>query len=195
MVQEKEMNKYLGLILCTFALSGCLTKEVPSFNTYSLSLNNSKPQTSLQTKDSLFVATPKTIASLNSTAIFYSATAHRQEAYALSKWSDTPAKMIQQLLTQKLSQTNTYRFVTSSKLKTRASITVNSELIEFKQYVNNNDSKVVLNIRVYKTKQNETVSKNFMYEMKSKRSAQGAVSAWNELVNQFLEDASLFIVE
>jgi cholesterol transport system auxiliary component len=197
MDQEKKMNKWLFLPLSILIFTGCITKEVPSFNTYTLSLKQTVVSKSSKIlEDSIFVSTPKTIASLNSTAIFYSEGSHRQEAYAFSRWSDTPAKMIQQLLTQRLSNLNQFTFVSSSKLKTKASIVIHSELVDFKQYINDNDeSKVTLYIRVYKTQDNHTVSKNFVYEQNTLNNAQDAVKGWNIIINRFVKDASEFITK
>ncbi len=184
---------FLTSIVILIGLTGCLTKELPQQKTYTLFANTNLAKDKPLTSQSIYVAKPQTLNSLNSTKIFYTQKAYEFEAYALSKWSDTPSKMIQNALTNVLANENIYTFVTASKLKTKATVTINSELINFKQIIDKKNSYTLLQLRLFVTLNNKTIAKEFNYKTLSKPTAYGAVESFNQATTNLAQDVSQFI--
>lgn len=185
------------LTFCTVSLllfTGCLTKELPMQSTYSLSPKVvSIQQNFIPIDESILVLTPKTLASLNSTKIFYVSKKYAQEAYALSKWSNTPAKMLQQTIASKLANEKRYNFVTTTRLQESATIKISSEIVTFEQVINKDSSDVSLNLRVFITTKGKIFSKDFSYTKKAKANAYGAVQVFNEMAFELTNDISLYL--
>ena len=182
------------LISLIFILNGCLTKELPSYNTYTLQLKENT--TSLEGfSKSIKVTEPKTIQSLNNSAIHYIKGALSKNQYALSKWSDKPSKMIQELITSKLSESGV-SFVTSSNIKTKTDYILQSELVNFEQVFIDESSYAILKIRVYLTDTtDDSISfKTFEYKEKcEENNALGAVKSLNTVSNTLANDIQLWM--
>ena len=134
------MKKFtLLLMTCIlFIFTGCLTKELPSYNVYSLQLKQEKIKQDVHNK-SIYVVQPKALASLQSRNFLYSKDLE-QNHYALSIFGDIPSKMLQQLITNYLSSLHSYEYVTTSKLNQRTDYTLFSELISFEHLFEKNKS-------------------------------------------------------
>lgn len=189
--------RYL-LISSLFILlfTGCLTKELPSYTTYSLKSNNNKVfSQETRINKSIFITQPKALNSLKTRNIPYS-NGLEKNFYALSIWSDEPSQMIQQLLTNRLATSGTYSYVVSSKIKQITDYSLYSELISFEHNIQESNSYALLKIRVY-LKDNlssKIYSKTFDLKKKvTQNSAQSAVESLNMITNQFLTEVTLFI--
>ena len=191
----------ISSFVITVFLTGCLTKELPSYTTYTLNLhdktseNSENSENSVTINKSLLINQPKSLSSLKTKNILYS-NQLEQNYYALSIWSDEPSKMIQYLLVNKIASTHSYNYVTSSKMKQQPDYSLYSELISFKHQIEDKNSYAVLKIRVY-LKNNATSkidTQEFYYKNEvEKNDAQSAVNVLNTITNTFLEDVSLFI--
>ena len=185
----------ISSLIITVFLTGCLTKELPAYTTYTLKLIDEKSTSTIKTNKSLLITEPKSLASLKTKNILYTQDLE-QNYYVLSMWSDEPSKMIQQLLVNKISSTQNYNYVTSSKMKQQTDYTLYSELISFKHQIEDKNSSAVLKIRVYLKNNSTSVisTKEFYYKNEVvKNNALNAVKMLNTITNIFLEDVSLFI--
>jgi len=188
-------------ILCTIILltfTGCIsiTKEIPASSTYTLNVKQSSTINTNNSNITLEIKEPNTLASLNSRYISYATQSYTSENYALSKWSDTPTKMIQNQLIKYLSNTNNYKFVTSSNINIRGNYQILSEIDNFHQYFKDDKSFVKFSIRIYLKNRKDTYYKNFSYTQGcDENNALGAVKAFNIVLNKFVQDLDIWILE
>lgn len=191
------MNKYIiPSVLAMFVFSGCVsvTKDLPPFSTYTLSVDTNNTKQTKKTGYSVSVLEPKTINSVNDLLISYSDNL-RSEHYALSKWSDKPTKMLQHMMVTYLSATNNYNYVHSNKLNIPSDIYLQSELDSFTQYLQDDKAYVEFTIRVFLLQQNTLYTKKFTYKFASEdQSAYSSVKAMNKAVNQFLKELDSWMV-
>ncbi len=204
-MNNNTMIKTIILTLFTILFfSGCisLTKELPSYKTYSLEYNKEKKY-ELNSKSRYFDKTiqvfeAKSLASINSPAISYSKNSFLNEKYALSRWSDKPSKMIQRNIASYLTNTNSYKFVTTSNLKIKSDYKILLELVDFKHTFTENNSYADFSTRIYFINNNtdEVFFKSFVYNQKAfSNDAKGFVKAINSINNTFLYDLNNFIQE
>lgn len=187
-------------IISLFIFSGCisLTKELPSYTTYTLALDSNSLKESKQIDKSILIMEPKAIASINTRAINYSKKSFVQEKYALSKWSDKPSKMIQKSIANYLTNKNAYKFISTSNIKVKSDYRLESQLVDFKHSFSKNSSYAKFSIRVYliNNKTKKLSFKNFTYEEETNTNdAKGVVIAFNTINSLFLSDLDKFIVE
>lgn len=191
-------NKSIFLMITmSLLLSGCvnITKELPAFNTYSLQLDDVKKSDS-KINYSITVTEPKALRSINTKAITY-IKGFRYENYSLSRWSDSPSKMLQKNITSYLSLRDNYKYVVSSKINIKSDYKLISELENFAQVFTKEGVFVKVNIRVYlKSKKSELYVKNFSYSKKSiSDNAIGAVESLNLVSNLFVKDLDNWILK
>jgi len=193
------MIKYiLPLGLATVFFSGCVsvTKELPAFSTYTLQIDESSKKNQKTTNKSISIAEPKALNSINNILVTYGDKEYRSESYALSKWSDKPTKMLQQVMVNYLSDTKNFNFVHSNKMNLPSDIKILSELDSFTQYLDGEKAFVKLSIRVFLIENNTLNTKEFTYTKQCiDQSAKGSVSALNSVVNQFLKDLNSWIIK
>lgn len=190
---------FLTLLVTTLFFSGCitLTKELPPYSTYTLNLPHTIKEVhqSPQYNFTLEIKEPHALQSVNSPFIFYSTDDFKSEQYALSKWSDRPSKMIQNQIIKYLSNTQKYSYINSSNIDVRNSYQLLSEIESFQQYFSHNDSFVEFSIHVYLRNKTDTFYKKFYYTQPCKtNNAQGAVIAYNQVLQQFVQDLDIWMV-
>lgn len=191
----------LGFVGLLF--SGCVsvTKELPSYDTYKLSIQKSnlekiKPQ-NIKSKNSIKVFKPVALASINSKALGYYLDDNQFESYALSKFSDTPSKMLQCLMVEYLNSTKNYKYISSSKLNLNTDYKLYSQLEAFHQVIDKNGSSVKLNISIFlKNGLNQIDFKRFEFSIPTKtKDAKGAVEALNKISNKFVKQLDIWITK
>lgn len=190
-------NSIFVLFLLSFLFSGCITKELPSYNTYNLFL---KEKTFLNNDffvdKSINVLEPKTITSLNSRDILYSKDETTYNKYALSRWADNPSKMIQKQIADYLTNSKNYKYVTTSNLKIQSDYDLVTQLADFSQSFIDNESFAKFSIRVYLVKNStgKVYFKNFVYKKKcNSNDALGFVKTVNIVTNNFYNDLNNFL--
>ncbi len=195
------MNKTLLLSFFTIAIffQGCIsvTKELPALTTYTLSLDQETPyhKTNLNQNVSITINEPKALSSVNTKLISYSKN-FQNENYALSKWSDSPTKMLQNAMVQYLSNSDDFEFVSSSRLNLHTHYKILSELDSFEQKFIADKSYATLQIRVFLINSKELYSKQFQYTQECKESnAKGSVEALNVITNKFVRDLHIWIAK
>ena len=191
------MIKILFIMLITiFTLTGCIsiTKELPSQKTYTLSFKNDNLKSKYLHK-TIHVYEPKALTSINTKAITY-AKNFEQEKYVLSKWSDKPTKMIQEITADYLTKQNSFKYITTSNIKIDSDYNLISELTSFKHTFTKANSYADFSIRVYliDNKTDEVYFKSFTYNKQAvTNNAKGAVDSFNTLIDTYLKDLNLFI--
>ncbi len=194
MAQENKMLKYLLLLPITLLLTGCFTTQMPSIQTYSLSYEvQSQPAKTID--KSLKVYEPKMFSYLNNVGIVYVENKNEYQHYALNKWSERPSKMIQNLIVQHLNSIRSFNFVATNNIDVHSNYRLISEIDDFSQYFEDNISFVKFQIRIYLIDENNnTAFKSFYYKKQcSSNNAKGAVNAFNEISNQFIQDLSSWL--
>ena len=192
------MKKTLLITLCgSLLLTGCLTKELPSYNTYSLQLHTQPIKAEQKSNKSIFIAQPKALQSLKSKYIVYNK-GLEQNRYALNLWSDEPTKMLQQLMSNYLDASKQYKYVSTSKLHETSDFTLYSELMAFNHDISTTPTKTKFAIRIY-LRNNTTshvLSKTFQYEETIEyNKASSAVEGLNKSMNQFMKELDYFITK
>ncbi|PLY04176.1 MAG: hypothetical protein C0625_17060 [Arcobacter sp.] len=182
--------------LATFILGGCIsiTKELPAQKTYTLSVKEDNVKSKYFDK-TIRVYEPKALSSINTKAITYSKD-FEQEKYVLSKWSDKPTKIIQELTANYLTKQNSYKYITTSNIKIDADYNLVSELTSFKHTFTKAKSYADFSIRVYfiNNKTDKVYFKSFTYNKQvDKNNAKGAVDSLNLLMSDYLKDLNNFI--
>ncbi len=192
------MKKNLILLFAAMIFNtGCIsvTKELPAFNTYKLDLE----QKSFHTKDikgSIKIAEPTALLSINSKTINYSSGDNRFESYALSRWSDTPSKMLQNMTIEYFSSNGDFKYVASSNMNVKTDYRLLSQIQSFQQVIKGDDSFVKVQIAVYLKDKNSTLAyKIFSYEQKSASAdAKGAVGVFNDIANSFVKELNSWVL-
>lgn len=192
------MIKYMiFLSLIVLFNGGCVsvTKELPSYTTYKLNLEE-KPVEDKRVLKSIKVFEPVALSSINNSAINYLAD-NQFESYALSKWTDTPSKMLQYLSVEYLNKGGSYKYVTDSKLNLQTDYKLYGQIEAFHQVLDDKGSRVKLEISVFlKNAASKVHFKRFTYEKPTMtKNAKGAVKALNELSNIFVKDLNEWILE
>lgn len=192
-----KINSLL-IIVVSLLFTGCfsLTKEIPAYSTYTLNTNTINQNKKLNISDiKLEIKEPKSLQSVNSKYISYSTKNFTSENYALSRWSDTPSKMIQNQIVKYLSSTNNYNFVNNSNINVRSNWQLLSELDSFHQFFKDQKAYVRFSIRVYLKSRNKIYFKHFDYtEQCDQNNAIGAVKGLNNLTNSFVDDLNKWVL-
>lgn len=194
------MNKlklFLSLLFFTLTFSGCisLTKELPSYNTYSI-VDTNNSISGKKFNKTIRVYEPKSISSINTKSIIYTKDNSIQEKYALNKWSDRPSKMIQNIMTNSLAKSDLYKYITTSNIKIDSDYNLISELNSLKHEFINKNSYSNFSIRVYliNNKTKKVYYKNFIYKEKTKlNDINGFIETTSKIINNFLLDLNIFI--
>ncbi|WP_072680265.1 ABC-type transport auxiliary lipoprotein family protein [Arcobacter sp. LA11] len=197
---NKQIYKSFFIALTAiFLFNGCisLTKELPAQKTYSLTLEDKQINTNNKFYDkTIRIYEPKALSSMNTKAILYSRNSIEQEEYALSKWSDKPSKIIQQIVAKYLTKQNKYKYITVSNIKVPTDYKIMSELVEFKQTFTKNKSYADFSIRVYLINNHtqKVYFKSFTYnKLSDTNNAKGLVYGINNISNNFLFDLQQFL--
>lgn len=185
------------LIFAVLLSSGCVsvTKELPSYTTYKLNLEQNHGEDKKILK-SIKIFEPVALRSVNNTGINYLIDS-QFESYALSKWTDTPSKMLQYLAVEYLNSGSNYRYITDSKLNLRTDYKLYSQIEAFHQVINKEGAVVKLEISVFLKNQSSKIHfKRFSYEKPARtKDAKGAVKGLNELSNRFVKDLNKWILK
>lgn len=184
-------------IALIFTFSGCITTKLPSYKTYSLQNTNNVLYSNKYIKKSILVMTPNAMKSLNNPYIIYYNDDLKKEVYALSKWSDSPVKMIQEKIVNDLSDSKHYSLVSYTNFSKQSDISIKTELITFSQKFEKKHSFAQFKIRVYliDNSTKKILSKTFFYTKTCKTNdAKGVVEGLNTISNQFTKDLDSFIL-
>lgn len=125
----------MRLFICTLFIAllmmGC-SSTTPSINEYTLLSSRNTPDAHLPlTPKTLNIAHPKALSSLNSKSILYLRNDTESGNYLYSRWSDTPAALIQRSLIQSLQNDNLFSSVSPTSSMSQSDWLVESDLDAF----------------------------------------------------------------
>lgn len=194
----KNSFYFITIAIFVLFLSGCSNKTLPPLKTYHLTPSEKCCDNNFTQKPlTLQILEPTTNKYLNSTSLYYSDNKYQLQTYKLSKWSDYPTKMILEVLISKLDELNMYQNITTNNIYAKADYILQSELFDFKQVIEKNDSFILLKIKFYLIDEDDldqAVSKTFSYKIKSNTiNAYGAIEAFNKACDLMLKDLALWL--
>ncbi len=125
------MQLFISTIFTALLMIGC-SATTPSINEYTLlspqmSTDSHPPLTS----KTLNIAPPKALSSLSSKSILYLRNDTESGSYLYSRWSDTPAALIQRSLIQSLQNENLFSSVSPTSSLSQSDWIVESDLDAF----------------------------------------------------------------
>ncbi|MCK5111800.1 MAG: membrane integrity-associated transporter subunit PqiC [Arcobacteraceae bacterium] len=197
-MHNKTIQK-ISIVWMMLLFTGCNSVNLPALKIFQL--ESSKDCCKIkENKQNLTIKIlePVTNKYLNTTTIYYSKDKYLLQTYKLSKWSDYPVKMILEVLSSKLDELNIYDNIITSHIYSKPDYTLQSELIDFKQYINSK-SYVTLKIKFYLIKDDQgkkVISKIFSYKVPCNSiNAYGGVEAFNKSIDLLINDLSFWLYD
>lgn len=191
------MNKIYTLIslLLMTTITGCATTNLPPTYLYTLDINQNsgKINSSTGSEKTLAVDTPKSTAAIMSRNILYQDNNHSMNAYAFSQWSDTPNRMLANLLLATLVDSSVFKVVVPVDSRARSDYVLESTIHQFYQQLSNKTkSSVRVRIGFYLIERNSAKiisSKEFVSSLEtSSVDVKGGVEGFNKAVNAISVD-------
>lgn len=182
------MRLFISTIFTALLMMGC-SSTTPSINEYTLL----SPQISTDfhpplTSKTLNIAPPKALSSLSSKSILYLRNDTESGSYLYSRWSDTPAALIQRSLIQSLQKENLFSSVSPTSSLTKSDWILEADLDGFYHRFHNEQSEGYIDITYRlidpKTK-NTLASKRFIITAKARSNdAFGGVEALKNALHE-----------
>ncbi len=178
-------------ILMILIFSGCGSKNGKAIDIYTLKYNefSSKQTSFVQTDKIIKIATPKSTKEIKKNKILYAKMPYQREAYAYSRWSDTPNHLIEQFLVSLLNENGLFKAAVPATSKAKSQWILESTIENFYQYFDEkNRSFGVVKIRFFliNQKDKKLIVKHY-FKAKvptSSLDAKGGVKALNEALEQ-----------
>jgi cholesterol transport system auxiliary component len=144
--------RVLALVLCA-VVSSCAvlgSKTPPPLTRYSLEASTASVNaaTSAKTAPVLLVEVPHAAAGYESNRMVYTRQPQTQEVFANSSWADTPARMLAPLLVERLQQSGQFRAVLLSPSAAKASLRLDTTIVQLQQDFLQVPSRVHLRLQV-----------------------------------------------
>ena len=186
-------SKFYQLIIFAFLvlLGGCVGQTAPEITSYTITISGSHDVTA--SKQPVFskvlkVSIPKSSSAIMSRDILYQGKNYSLNAYAYSRWSDTPNRMLGNLFISSLRKGNVFRVVLPVTSRGKGDYVLESTLYEFQQHINaNNTSEVRIRVMFYliNKKNGDVVASKELSASEPARSVdvKGGVSALNKASN------------
>jgi len=145
----------------------------------------------------LRVSMPASAPGFGSTRMAYTDQPSRLAYFAYHEWVDTPARMLAAMLERRLDAGGMFRAVLTGSSDIRTDLRLDSEIITLRQDFNEDDSTVMLDIKVGLVDVSSRLllaSKSFRYEEPADTAnAEGGVAAANRAADRFLSDLTDFV--
>jgi len=187
------MKKYYLLlsILMVLLTGGCSMKTPHAIDIFTLKHNTvlDKKYPAIFPDKVLKVALVQSTKEIKTKKILYSKRPYKREAYAYSRWSDTPNQMIEQFLVTTLNQSTLFKAVIPATSLAKSDFILESNIIEFYQAFDKDKhsfATVKISFFLIDQKDKTVVSK---YTINSKvltqsLDAKGGVYAFNRALDQ-----------
>ncbi|QOG13012.1 ABC-type transport auxiliary lipoprotein family protein [Arcobacter sp. FWKO B] len=184
------------IIVITFLIlfSGCSYKKTQSTQSLNLRLQTPKEISIYENVPKvLFINKIKGVNYISTRDFIYSDTNGVYGAYAYHKWDEPLSKQIENILTQTFTQSGLFKSVTTSSSILSYDLVLECNIYDFKHIVDDNTSKVILNIELkiidVKTKQLIN-SEIFILEKDTQTvDGKGALQAYNLAIQEFVQNA------
>ncbi len=189
------------MIVMAFLFVGCAIKTPPTTE-YLLHTTKeiSKKANSKCSSKTLKILEPNSVLLYKQEAIWY-VKESVVGSYNFSKWVEAPSDMIYSELLDHIRQSNLFATVASYNSLQKSNYLLEVDLLDFKQYFDTTQQssfvKVALTLTLIdKVSMKPLTQKSFSYKIKTKSAdAQGGVEAFRTALEQFLDDAILWISE
>ena len=139
----------------------------------------------------LQVAEVKADAPFNTRKMYYSEAQYQLNSYSLNQWAARPDVMLTQAIQEKLLASCIYGNVSSNEFMTTAKYRLNSQLLDFKQVINDQSSTMQFNmlVQLVDNSSNQVVrSKTFVTSQAVESSPAGYVKGANAVTQTFLNE-------
>lgn len=193
---------FSGILLMSMLLAGCVGLSAPqggSPDIYVLDASPAVPPSTIRRELTIAVNLPQARPGFETARIAYFRQPHELNYFAGSRWTDTPARMLQPLLMQALEQGGAFRAVVRAGSTVPADVRLDVELIRLQQNFTVSPSRVQVTLqaqlidlrarRVLALKQFDVV------EDAASEDAYGGVAATNRAVRRVLGDVTEFCAE
>lgn len=181
-------------------LSACARTQIPPTLTYTLTIpgvqNSAKPDKAA-TKI-LSIDVPRSMAAIMSRNILYQEDQHALNAYAFSRWTDTPNRMIANLLLVRLSESGLFKVVVPVDSRAKSDYVLESVIHQFHQQVTETDrSRVQVRMSFYLLEKNSARvidTKEFQSSMNTPSvDASGGAYAFNEAMAEISREVASWL--
>ena len=191
--------RLLQILAYAMLLAGCTGLQAPRVeSTHTYLLDARAPGQAMQTKRNLVLAVsmPRAHSGFDTSRMAYLRQPHELEYFALNRWADTPARMLEPLLVQALERN--FRAVVQTPGAVAANLRLDTELIRLQQDFSTRPSKVQLTMRVQlvdMTAKRVLAVKQFdETENAASDDAYGGVIAANRALQRVLDQLSEFCI-
>jgi len=193
----------LALILCGITLlaacSGLRTPPAQAVHLYALDARASVPSRLVASDVVLALSMPRANPGFDTSQIAYQRQPHQIEYFALNRWLDTPAHMLEPLLFQSLEQSRGFSAVVRTPGLVTAKIRLDTELIRLQQDFTSKPSRVQLTLRAQlvdiSAKRVLAVKVFDVIENATSDDAQGGVAAANLALKNTLDQVLDFCLK
>jgi cholesterol transport system auxiliary component len=182
-------------------LASCSALRAPPLEApqlYLLDASAAVRQSPIQRNLVLAVSMPRASAGFDTPQMAYQQRAHQLQYFAVNRWLDTPARMLEPLLLQALEQSHGFSAVVRTPSIVAADVRLDTELIRLQQDFSSQPSRVQLTLCVQLvdvSAKRVLASKVFtVVEDAPSDDARGGVIAANRLLQQLLSQVAEFCV-
>ncbi len=170
-------------------LSGCMVETVPPINYYTLNYYvdgqiQTKNKDCLKADKVLKISPIGALSPYKSQAIVYSETANDLNNYVYNQWSDAPVRLLEKLFQQSIQARGLFKAVVTDISVSKADYLLESNLLDFKQIIDANNSHVVVTLQfnLLDARQRKIIATTTFRETSPvvENNAQGAVNAFNQ---------------
>jgi len=186
-----------GLILLT-SCSALRAPQREAAQLYLLDASAAIRQSPIQRNLVLAVSMPRASAGFDTPQMAYQQRDHQLQYFAVNRWLDTPARMLEPLLLQALEQSRGFSAVVRTPSMVTADVRLDTELLRLQQDFSSHPSRVQLSLRVQLidvSAKRVLASKIFaVVEDAPSDDARGGVIAANRLLQQLLGQVAEFCV-
>ena len=188
-------SKFYQLVILVFPalLSGCAgqVQTAPEITSYTIAIseNHNVPAGKRPVFSKVLkVSIPKSSSAIMSRDILYQRKDFSLNAYAFSRWSDTPNRMLGDLFISSLRKSNVFRVVLPVTSRGKGDYVLESTLYEFQQHINaNNTSEARIRVMFYLIKKNngDVIASRELSDNIATRSVdvKGGIDALNKAAN------------
>ena len=186
----------LLVLFMSIVIGGCSTTKLPPTNAYDISIastSGSNANTALTDKV-IRIAIPRSTAAIMSRNILYQDQQYSLNAYAFSKWSDTPNRMLSNLFLTSIGDSGIFKVALPADSRGKSDYILESSLQQFHQQIDSGNistAKIRIGFYLIETKSGKVIAtREFSSSEKTaSKDAKGGVQALNEaarLVNKEL---------
>lgn len=148
-----KLNR-IGLVILILLGTGCslpLPKggDTPPVHTYILEWTPSgAAPTASKGSPSLLISPPRAAAAYAGSDMLYNSGSHELNAFALHRWADSPAHMLEPLLLSAAEHSGLFRVVVPAGTRALTDLRLDSQLLHLRQVFGENSCRVELGVRI-----------------------------------------------